>query len=99
MAAGHLVALVLLWAGVGGVLLSAVGLVRLRGRLTRLHALAPGNGVGVLAIAVSVAVEQGAGRAAVKTLFIGVLLALGGTVGTVAVGKAALEESGVGSRR
>ncbi|MCX5613453.1 monovalent cation/H(+) antiporter subunit G [Streptomyces sp. NBC_00047] len=97
MTAGHVVALVLLWAGVGCVLLSAAGLALLGDRMTRLHALAPANGLGVLSIALSVAVEQGMGRAAVKTLFIGVLLALGGVVSTIAVGKATLEEQG-GSR-
>ncbi|RSS78747.1 monovalent cation/H(+) antiporter subunit G [Streptomyces sp. WAC06614] len=88
MAAGHAVALVLLWTGVACVLLSAPALVRLHGGYGRLHALAPASGPGVLLVAAAVAVEQGVGRAAVKTLLIGLLLSVGGTVSTIAVGQA-----------
>ncbi|MYT21720.1 hypothetical protein GTW69_15715, partial [Streptomyces sp. SID7760] len=50
---------------------------------------------GVPLIACAVALEQGPGRAAVKTLLIGLLFAVGGTVTTIAVGKAtATEEEG-----
>ncbi|WP_426368623.1 monovalent cation/H(+) antiporter subunit G [Streptomyces sp. E-08] len=84
-----MVVLVLLWAGVAAVLLSAAALLRLRGTLTRLHALVPASCLGLPLIAVAVAVDQGAGRAAAKTLFIGLLFAAGGTVTTVAVGRAA----------
>ncbi|MER7540912.1 monovalent cation/H(+) antiporter subunit G [Streptomyces sp. NPDC097704] len=85
----HVVVLVLLWAGVAAMLLSAVAVLRLRGTLTRLHALAPASCLGMPLIAVAVAVDQGAGRAAAKTLFIGLLFAVGGTVTTIAVGRAA----------
>ncbi|MFH9979079.1 cation:proton antiporter [Streptomyces sp. NPDC017179] len=84
----HLTVLVLLWAGVGCMLLSAVAVLRLRGTLMRLHALAPPSCAGVPLIALAVAVDQGVGRAAVKTLFIGLLFAVGGTVTAISVGRA-----------
>ncbi|AUY53890.1 hypothetical protein C2142_01860 [Streptomyces sp. CB01881] len=80
----HAVVLVLLWAGVACMLLSAAALVRLRGTLMRLHALAPASVAGVPLIAAAVAVDQGAGRAAAKTLFIGLLFAAGGTATAIA---------------
>ncbi|MFD0526717.1 monovalent cation/H(+) antiporter subunit G [Kitasatospora arboriphila] len=73
MTAGHVTALVLLWTGVAFVLLSALALVRLRGTPMRLHALAPASCAGLPLIAAAVAVDQGAGRAAAKTLFTGLL--------------------------
>lgn len=88
MSAAHVCVLVLLWTGVACVLLSAVALFLLDGKFLRLHALAPASCLGVPLIAAAVAVDQGAGRAAVKTLFIGLLFAAGGTAGTIAVGKA-----------
>ncbi|MEW1910056.1 monovalent cation/H(+) antiporter subunit G [Kitasatospora sp. NPDC085895] len=88
MTAGHVTALVLLWTGVAFVLLSALALVRLRGTPMRLHALAPASCAGLPLIAAAVAVDQGAGRAAAKTLFIGLLFAAGGTATTIAVGRA-----------
>ncbi|MFJ3172165.1 monovalent cation/H(+) antiporter subunit G [Streptomyces roseus] len=97
MAPVHTVAAVLLWLGVACLLAAAAAMVLLSGRggLDRLHALAPANGLGVPLIACAVALEQGPGRAAVKTLLIGLLFAVGGTVTTIAVGKAtATEEEG-----
>ncbi|MEU9303567.1 monovalent cation/H(+) antiporter subunit G [Streptomyces sp. NPDC048269] len=104
MTAAHGAALALLWAGVACVLLAAAALVLLPGPYSRLHALAPANGLGVVLIALSVAVEQGPGRAAVKTLLIGLLMAVGGTVSTIAVGNVTTEapeapaETGAGRR-
>ncbi|MCU7826734.1 cation:proton antiporter [Kitasatospora sp. DSM 101779] len=88
MTAGHATALALLWTGVAFVLLSALALVRLRGTPMRLHALAPATCAGLPLIAAAVAVDQGPGRAAARTLFIGLLFAVGGTVTTIAVGRA-----------
>ncbi|GAA1090943.1 monovalent cation/H(+) antiporter subunit G [Kitasatospora arboriphila] len=88
MTAGHVTALVLLWTGVAFVLLSALALVRLRGTPMRLHALAPASCAGLPLIAAAVAVDQGAGRAAAKTLFTGLLFTAGGTATTIAVGRA-----------
>ncbi|WP_335972468.1 monovalent cation/H(+) antiporter subunit G [Streptomyces sp. CA2R106] len=97
MTAGHVAALVLLWAGVGCVLLSAAALVWLDGTPARLHALAVASCLGVPLIALALAVEQGPGRAAAKTLFIGLVFAAGGTAATIAVGKAAWESGEVGA--
>ncbi|MFG2819615.1 monovalent cation/H(+) antiporter subunit G [Kitasatospora sp. NPDC048365] len=90
----HAIVLVMLWAGVGCVLLSSLALLRLGGTLMRLHALAPASVVGVPLIAAAVALDQGVGRAAVKTLFIGLLFAVGGAVTTVAVGRASQQAEG-----
>lgn len=88
MTAGHILVLMLLWAGVGFVLLSAAALAVLKGTFVRLHALAPAACAGVPLIAAAVALDQGAGRGAVKTLLIGLLFGAGGTVTTIALGKA-----------
>ncbi|PBC70458.1 multisubunit Na+/H+ antiporter MnhG subunit [Streptomyces sp. TLI_235] len=97
MTAGHTTALVPLWTGVAFVLLSAFALVRLRGTPMRLHALAPASCAGLPLIATAVAVEQGLGRAAAKTLLIGLLFAAGGTVTTIAVGRAARQDEDGGA--
>ncbi|MEU2391714.1 monovalent cation/H(+) antiporter subunit G [Streptomyces sp. NPDC007369] len=99
MALVHGAAAVLLWTGVGCVLVGATALVLLRDGLDRLHALAPACGLGVPLIAAAVALEQGPGRAAVKTLLIGLLFAVGGTVAAIAVGRAAADERNAGGRR
>jgi monovalent cation/proton antiporter MnhG/PhaG subunit len=88
MTDGHVVVLVLLWAGVAFVLLSVAALARFGDTFVRLHSLAPAACAGVPLIAAAVAVDQGVGRAAVKTLLIGLLFATGGTVTTIALGKA-----------
>ncbi|MFB7983419.1 monovalent cation/H(+) antiporter subunit G [Streptomyces vinaceus] len=100
MASVHTAAAVLLWLGVACLLASAAAMVLLSGRggLDRLHALAPANGLGVPLIACAVALEQGAGRAAAKTLLIGLLFAVGGTVTTIAVGRATAAEEDRGRR-
>ncbi|MFK0044093.1 monovalent cation/H(+) antiporter subunit G [Streptomyces sp. NPDC090741] len=100
MAGVHAVAAVLLWLGVACLLAAVAALLLLSGRgsLGRLHALAPANGLGVPLIACAVALEQGAGRAAGKTLAIGLLLAVGGTVTLIAVGSATADEEGRGRR-
>ncbi|MFC0602473.1 cation:proton antiporter [Streptomyces palmae] len=98
MTARHLVVLVMLWAGTGCLLLSALAILRLRGTLMRLHALAPASVLGVPLIAVAVAVDQGGSRAAVKTLVIGLLFAAGSTVTTIAVGRASHQAEAEGGR-
>ncbi|MGW1892343.1 monovalent cation/H(+) antiporter subunit G [Streptomyces sp. NPDC002004] len=93
-----MVVLALVWTGVGFLFLSAAALVRLRGTVMRLHALALASCAGMPLIAVAVATDQGAGRAAMKTLFIGLLFAIGGTVTTIAIAQASRQaEEGSGS--
>ncbi|MFF7983188.1 cation:proton antiporter [Streptomyces sp. NPDC007901] len=88
MTVRHVCALVLLAAGTGVLLLSAVGLVALPGPFQRLHALTPASTVGVPLVALAMAVETGPGRAALKLLVIAVVVALGGAVTAMAIGRA-----------
>ncbi|MFK0160577.1 cation:proton antiporter [Streptomyces sp. NPDC090499] len=84
----HVCALVLLAAGTGVLLLSAVGLVVLPGPFQRLHALTPASTVGVPLVALAMAVETGPGRAAVKLLVTAVIVAVGGAATAMAIGRA-----------
>ena len=93
MTARHVCALVLLAAGTGVLLLSAVGLVVLPGPFQRLHALTPASTVGAPLVVLATAVETGPGRAALKLLVIAVIVAFGGAVTAMAIGRAtALDE-------
>lgn len=88
MAARHVCALVLLIAGTGALVLSAVGLVTLPRPYQRLHALTPASTVGTPLVALALAVENGPGRAAVKLVLVAVVVAVGGTVTAMAIGRA-----------
>ncbi|MFJ8493178.1 cation:proton antiporter [Streptomyces sp. NPDC094038] len=88
MTVRHLCALVLLAAGTGVLLLSAVSLVVLPGPFQRLHALTPASTVGAPLVVLAMAVETGPGRAALKLLVIAVVVALGGAVTAMAIGRA-----------
>ncbi len=83
----HVVALVLLVAGTAVLLLAALGLLALPGTLARLHALAPATSLGAPLVVLGLAVDTGPGRAAVKLLVIGALLAVGGPVTAMAIGR------------
>ncbi|QMU69331.1 monovalent cation/H(+) antiporter subunit G [Streptacidiphilus sp. P02-A3a] len=83
----HLIALVLLVTGTGVLLLSACALLALPGPYARLHALAPATSLGAPLIALALAVDTGPGRAAVKLLFVGALLALAGPITTMAIAR------------
>jgi monovalent cation/proton antiporter MnhG/PhaG subunit len=87
MSARHLVALVLLLAGTAVLLLSVCALLVLPAPYARLHALAPASSLGAPLIALALAVDTGPGRAAVKLLVIAALLAAGGPVTTMAIGR------------
>ncbi|WP_051764308.1 cation:proton antiporter [Streptomyces sp. NRRL F-5135] len=92
----QLLALVLLVAGVAALLLAAVALVALPAPYQRLHALSPASSLGAPLTALAVAVATGPGRAAVKVLVIGLLLAVGGAVTTMAVARATVRSEGHG---
>jgi monovalent cation/proton antiporter MnhG/PhaG subunit len=92
MTVRHVCALVLLVAGTGVLLLSAVGLVALPRPFQRLHALTPASTVGGPLVAVAMAVETGPGRAAVKLLLVAVVVALGGAVTAMAIGRATAQQ-------
>ncbi|MDI2125371.1 cation:proton antiporter [Yinghuangia seranimata] len=83
----HVAALVLLVLGVAALLLASLAAVVLPGPYARLHALSAASTLGAPLCMLAVAVETGPGRAALKLVFIGVVLAVGGTVGTTALGR------------
>ncbi|MFJ9847378.1 monovalent cation/H(+) antiporter subunit G [Kitasatospora sp. NPDC101155] len=87
MTGRHDVALVLLCAGTTALLLAALALVVLPGPYLRLHALSPAAALGAPLVALALALDTGPGRAAAKLLVIGLLLAAGGTVTTMAVAR------------
>ncbi|MEE1787037.1 monovalent cation/H(+) antiporter subunit G [Streptomyces sp. SP17BM10] len=84
----HTVAVALLCAGTAVLLLAALAVAVLPGPYLRLHALSPAAALGAPLVALALAVDTGPGRAAVKLLVIGLLLAAGGTVTTMAIGRA-----------
>jgi multicomponent Na+:H+ antiporter subunit G len=90
----HVLALVLLWCGFAALLLSAAALAVLPTAYGRLHALAPATGLGVPLVCLGLAVDAGAGRAAVKLLFIGALTAVSGPVATVVIGRTIIRTGG-----
>ncbi|WP_051817305.1 monovalent cation/H(+) antiporter subunit G [Kitasatospora sp. NRRL B-11411] len=83
----HALALGVLAAGSGALLLAAAAFARLPGRYLRLHALAAASTLGVPLTAVAVAVQTGPGRAAGKLLLIGALVLAAGPVTTMAIGR------------
>ena len=87
MSTHHAAALVLLVIGSATLLFSAAGLLALPDAYGKLHALAPASTLGGPAIAMSVAIDEGIGRATVKFLVIAALMAAGGAVATMATGR------------
>ena len=87
MSVRHLVALVLLVAGTAVLLLSVCALLVLPAPYARLHALSPASSLGAPLIALALAVDTGPGRSAVKLLVIAALLAAGGPITTMAIGR------------
>lgn len=87
MSAHHAAALAFLVIGCAALLFSVVSLLALPDAYSRLHALAPASTLGGPAIAVSVAIDEGIGRATVKFLVIAALMAAGGAVATMATGR------------
>jgi multicomponent Na+:H+ antiporter subunit G len=94
MEARHVCALVLLVAGIGVLLLSALAFTVLPRPYARLHALTPATSLGAPLVLLALAVETGPGRSAVKLLVIGALIALGGPVTTMAIGRATAQHEG-----
>jgi multicomponent Na+:H+ antiporter subunit G len=94
MEARHVCALVLLVAGIGVLLLSALAFTVLPRPYARLHALTPATSLGAPLVLLALAVETGPCRSAVKLLVIGALIALGGPVTTMAIGRATAQHEG-----
>lgn len=88
MTVRHICALVLLVLGMAVLLLSALALVVLPRPFGRLHALTPATTLGAPLVALALAVQTGPGRAAVKLLVVAALIAAGGSVTTMAIGRA-----------
>lgn len=78
----------LLWCGVVVAVCSAVGMLLLRDPADRLHLTAPLNTAAGVLVPLAVAVQTGWGRAAVKDVFIALLLVGSGAVVTAATGQA-----------
>jgi multicomponent Na+:H+ antiporter subunit G len=93
MDARHAVCLVLLFCGLAAILLSACALLALPGPYQRLHGLAPATSLGLPLLCLSLAVDQGAGRTAVKLLVIAALAAVTGPVVGIAVGRTIIESA------
>jgi multisubunit Na+/H+ antiporter MnhG subunit len=87
MSAHHAAALALLVTGCAMLLFSVAGLLAMPDTFGKLHALAPASTLGGPAIAVSVAIDEGIGRATVKFLVIAAVTAAGGAVATMATGR------------
>jgi multicomponent Na+:H+ antiporter subunit G len=94
MEARHVCSLVLLFAGVGALLLSVFAFTVLPRPYARIHALATATSLGAPLVALALAVETGPGRGAVKLLVIGALIALGGPVTTMAIGRVTAQQAG-----
>ncbi|SEO90893.1 cation:proton antiporter [Actinacidiphila rubida] len=95
MEARHAVVLVLLFCGLAAFLISAVALLVLPGPYQRLHALTPATSLGLPLMAAALAVDTGPGRAAVKFLVIGALVAVTGPAVGIAIGRTVTETSAV----
>jgi multisubunit Na+/H+ antiporter MnhG subunit len=78
---------ILLAAGVALMLLSAVGLVAMRGTLDRLHYLGPAS-FGALLVSIAIVVEESFSLIANKALAVGVFLVVSGVVLTHATARA-----------
>lgn len=84
------VAAVLLAAGVGVIVVSAVGLLAGGALLDRLHHLTPASSVGAPLVVAALALgDDHPGRSTAKLLLIALLLTAGGPVVSMATGRAA----------
>lgn len=91
----HAVALALLWAGVGIVVLAAVRAALARNAYNRLHFLTPITTVGGPLIGLSLAIETGWYLATVEILVIIALLGMSGPVLGAATARVAAQRDGL----
>lgn len=93
--AAHVVALVLLWAGVAAIVLSSLGILLVRDLYDRLHFLAPAASLGVPLVTIAIAIEMShPGRPTVKLFFIAAMLMVGSPVLGMATARAAAQREG-----
>lgn len=91
----HVVAMVLLVAGVALCLIGTVGVLAIPDTMTRLHYVTPVTSVGVPLVALSIVVDTGLSRAAVKVLLVAALVALAGPALTSATARVVAQHSGL----
>lgn len=81
--------LVLVAVGLLGLSLAAIGTLRARGALSRLHYAGLASTVGAPVVAVAIAIERGlASRAGLEALLVALVSILSGPVSTHAIGRA-----------
>lgn len=93
MSATHVLALLLVWAGVAVGALGCIGVLALHDLADRLHYVAPVTSLAVPLVVASLALEAGGVHAALKLVLIAALLVLTGPVVTVATARAAAARS------
>lgn len=87
MTARHLIAQILLWAGVGFLLISCLGVVVARSAMDRLHYTSPAV-LGALLVAVAVVVQESFSLIGNQALLAAVLMVIGSPILTSATGRA-----------
>jgi monovalent cation/proton antiporter MnhG/PhaG subunit len=94
MSPQHVIAVVLLWVGVGLILIACLGVVVARSAYDRLHFSSPAI-LGVAFVAASVLVQESFSLIGDKAVLIAVLMIVGSPLVTQAIGRAArLQEHG-----
>ena len=88
MTVRHVIALVLLVAGVAVVLLSCLGVLLVPGAYEKLHFAAPASALGGLLVGLGLAIESGTFNSAFKDLFTVLVTAATGPVVTTATARA-----------
>lgn len=91
MAIRQIIAVVLILIGLGFIMVSAVGVVRLPDFYTRLHASGIGETIGIFIAFMGLAVIQGLDQTTVKLFIIAIVVYLFNPVGTHMLGRAALK--------
>ncbi|MFF0433849.1 cation:proton antiporter [Streptomyces sp. NPDC004327] len=85
---------VLLVAGACVLLLAVLGLLVLPGPYARLHALSPATSLGAPLVVLALVVDAGPGRRSAALLVVAVLIAAGGALTTMALGRATAQYEG-----
>lgn len=95
MSAGHVAALVLLWAGIAVIVLSCLGPLTVRRVYVRLHFLTPVTSIGAPLTGLALAVTNGWGLTTAEVLFTVFVLTLTGPVLESAAGRVAAQREGL----
>lgn len=95
MSAGHVAALVLLWAGIAVTVLACLGALTTRRVYVRLHFLSPATSIGAPLAGLALAVANGWGLTTAQDLFIVFILAITGPALETATGRMAAQREGL----